>query len=86
MEPMEPELNDRGRREWQWLCDRVGEDRARQALAAAVRRGRKPFPLNAARELGLSLPAEPDLPVMRDERSSEVAAQALADIRRALGR
>lgn len=84
---VEPLLtNDRGRREWAWLLRRVGEDRARQALAAAVRRGRKPFPLNAARELGLSFPPESALPVLRSERSDEIARDALSDIRQMLGR
>lgn len=78
--------NDRGRREWLWLCQRVGEDRARAALAAAVRRGRKPFPLNAAREVGLSFPPESALPPLRSERYDEIAQDALADIRRMLGR
>ena len=87
MEPMEPELtNDRGRREWAWLVRRVGQDRAEAAVAAAVQRGRRAYPLNAARELGIELPPPDQLPPLRSVRSGEVAAQALADIRRALGR
>lgn len=78
--------NDRGRREWLWLCQRVGEDRARAALDAALARGRKPFPLNAARELGLSFPPESVLPPLRSDRHDEIAREALADMRRMLGR
>lgn len=83
---MEPILNDRGRREWAWLCKRVGEDRARRALDAAVARGRRPFPLNAAREIGIDLPGPEHLPPIQTERSDQIAAQAMADIRRTLGR
>lgn len=60
---IEPELsNDLARRQWQWLCQRVGEARAREGLAAACVRGRRPFPLNVAREIGVQLPAADDLP------------------------
>ena len=86
MEP-EPELtNDRGRREWAWLVRRVGQDRAEAAVAAAVQRGRRAYPLNAARELGLELPPPDQLPPLQTERSRQAAAEALAGIRRTLGR
>lgn len=47
--------NDRARREWQWLVATVGEAAALDALAKLG--NRKPYPLNAARILGLSIPA-----------------------------
>ena len=48
--------NDRGQREWAWIVGQVGEA---AALAALERLGnRKPYPLNVARALGLSLPAD----------------------------
>jgi len=60
---MQPDLtSDLSARQWRWLCERVGEPAAAAALAAAVARGRKPWPLNCARELGLVLPAAAALP------------------------
>ena len=59
---MEPLLtNDRARREWAWLCQRVGESAARAAIARLPGQ-RKPFPLNIARVLGLRLPPPEQLP------------------------
>lgn len=59
---MEPLLNnDRARREWHWLCQRVGESAARHAISKLPGQ-RKPFPLNIARVLGLRLPPPEQLP------------------------
>lgn len=53
--------NDRARREWAWLCQRVGESAARHAISKLPGQ-RKPFPLNIARVLGLRLPPPEQLP------------------------
>ena len=67
---MDPLLNnDRAKREWLWLCRRVGEEAAREAIAR-IPGGRKAFPLNIARALGVSLPEDKDLPLHEDERQS----------------
>lgn len=46
--------NQRGKREWEWLVRQVGEERALAAIAALG--GRRPYPLNVARVLGLEIP------------------------------
>ena len=56
--------NDRAKREWIWLCRRVGEEAVREAIAR-LPGARKAFPLNIARQLQIELPEEkylPDLP------------------------
>lgn len=46
--------NERGQREWAWIVGQVGEA---AALSALERLGtRRPYPLNVARVLGLTLP------------------------------
>jgi len=79
----EPEFgNERSRWEWLWIIRRVGDERARSVLAFAVQRGRRPFPLNAACELGLTLPSEnllPSLPLTDDRRAD--ALRSIAGIR-----
>ncbi|MCX7689110.1 MAG: cryptic plasmid protein A [Fimbriimonadales bacterium] len=55
---MEPLItNERAQREWAWICAHVGETTAREAIAK-LPGARKPYPLNVARVLGLSLPRE----------------------------
>lgn len=80
---MEPELtNDRAHREWAWLCARVGEERARAAIEQ-IPGGRKAYPLNIARALGVTLP-EPDmLPALAKDRARGL--EELAKLRRMLG-
>jgi len=82
---MQPDLSsDLSARQWRWLVDRVGEPAAAAALAAAVERGRKPYPLNAARELGLVLPAAaalPPLPVPTTPDQAQIARARLREIR-----
>ena len=58
--------NDRARREWIWICQRVGEDAAREAICR-VPGTRKPFPLNIARQLQINLPEEKYLPALPGE-------------------
>lgn len=53
---MEPLItNDRGRREWAWIVAQVGEEAARSVQLTG---NRKPYPLNIAQALGLTLPAD----------------------------
>lgn len=79
---LEPELtNERAQREWKWLCSRVGEDRARAAIAQ-ITGSRKAFPLNIARVLKLDLPPEDRLPALK--RDSAVARAALQQVRKKL--
>jgi hypothetical protein len=48
--------NNRGVQEWAWILSQVGEA---EALAAMGRLGRRrPYPLNIAKALGLSIPLE----------------------------
>ncbi|HML83418.1 MAG TPA: hypothetical protein PKE37_16835 [Thiomonas arsenitoxydans] len=56
--------NARACREWDWIVRQVGLERALEALRHLGYR--KPYPLNAARRLGLQIPAvlakEPEMP------------------------
>ena len=56
--------NARAHREWDWIVRQVGLERALEALQHLGYR--KPYPLNAARRLGLQIPAvlarEPEAP------------------------
>ncbi|BCX90013.1 hypothetical protein MIN45_PP27 (plasmid) [Methylomarinovum tepidoasis] len=62
MDRPEPELtNDRAKREWLWLCRKVGEKRARAAIARIPGK-RRAYPLNIARVLGIELPPPEELP------------------------
>lgn len=78
----DPELtNLRAEREWKWLCQRVGEARARAAIAR-IPGNRRPFPLNIARVLGVDLPDEALLPALNS--NTDAARAALAEIRKCL--
>jgi len=85
---MQPDLtSDLSARQWRWLCDRVGEPAAAAALAAAVARGRKPYPLNAAKELGITLPpaaALPPVPVAVTPEQVHLARARLRELRASL--
>ncbi len=79
---MRPDLrSDRARREWAWLVARVGEERALAAVEAAVARGRRPFVVNAAGELGLRVPPLEELPPL-PEQAKAARERALATIRK----
>ena len=73
---MEPDLNnDRDRREWLYLCLLAGEDRARAAIEKAAD-DRKPAPVEIAKVLGVTLPAEADLhplPEWLEQGKKEIA-------------
>lgn len=56
---MQPLLtNDRAKREWQYIVERVGESRALEAISQ-LPGNRRPYPINVARILRIKLP--PDL-------------------------
>lgn len=82
--------NPRAEREWAYLVQRVGLERAQKALEA-LHETRRAFPLNVARQLGVELPSESELPLVGESlaRSKEAAAAArerLASIRQQLAR
>ncbi len=67
MELPEPELtNKRAKREWLWLCQKVGEKRTREAIARIPGK-RCAYPLNIACVLGLELPPSEELPRLPEE-------------------
>lgn len=68
--------NDRARREWAWIVERVGAQRAQEALEGLS--GQRPYPLNVARKLGLKLP--PSL-AEAPPASPEVALAHIAALR-----
>ncbi len=72
--------NDRGRREWQWLCDTVGPNQARAAIRK-LNGGQKPYPLNIARILGLRMPDEANLPPLRSAPDRDKAHTKISEIR-----
>lgn len=82
---MQPELtSDLSARQWRWLCDSVGEPVALRALAAATGKGRRPYPLNAAKELNLTMPAAaalPPLPVPVTPEQVQAARARLRELR-----
>jgi len=82
---MQPDLtSDLSTRQWRWLVDRVGEPAAAAALSAAVAKGKKAYPLNAARELGLVLPAAaalPPVPVPVSAEQVQIARARLRELR-----
>lgn len=47
--------NERAVREWAWLVERFGIDACQTALNG-LPGGRRPYPLNVARQLGVTLP------------------------------
>jgi hypothetical protein len=54
---LQPEINnERGQLEWQWLCGKVGEHKARAAIVDLPGH-RRPYPLNLIKHLGLNCPA-----------------------------
>ena len=60
-QPMLIELtSELSSRQWRWICEEVGEERAKKALSEL--NGRKPWPLNVANVLKLRLPHEKLLP------------------------
>lgn len=78
----DPELtNTRAEREWKWLCQRVGEDIAKAAIANLAG-NRRAYPLNIARVLGIELPDEALLPALKS--NTDAARAALAEIRKCL--
>lgn len=62
--------NDRDRRAWAWIIDQVGEERA---LAVVLAGGRKPYPSNIAKALGLELPRAVEL-TPRDVAKDHIAS------------
>lgn len=73
--------NERGKREWEYIVSRVGEERARAAIAQ-IPGNRRPYPLNIARVLGIKFPES----VINPPASRESALQHLAKIREMLSR
>jgi len=54
---MTPEITSRyGTLQWRYLCDTAGEPRALAALATVQASGKRRYPLNAARVMGVALP------------------------------
>ena len=88
---MEPLLtNERAEREWRYLCQRVGEQRARAAIAELVG-GQRPYPLNIARRLKIVLPEEALLPpsdaqLRARQEGQDPASRSLEVMRRLLGK
>lgn len=77
----QPILNDeRDKRSWAWICDRVGES----AALAAIERlagNRKPYVSNIAKVLGLSIPADVSNPAPTKTQQLD----RIQSIRRQLG-
>jgi len=86
---MEPILtNERAEREWKYLCQRVGEQRARAAIGQLKGRQRA-YPLNIARVLKVRLPEEAMLPrsdaqQRARQRGQDAAARGIAEMKRRL--
>jgi hypothetical protein len=83
---MTPEItNERGRREWLWIVSRVGERAALEAIGR-LPGAKKPFPMNIAKVLKLSLPDERDLPQTPEaiDASRQAAERELANMKKAL--
>lgn len=76
--------NDRAAREWQWLINRFGDAAVRDAISR-LPGGRKPFPLNVARVLGVEFPPESVLPALTTPSSRQKAQEALLAIKARLG-
>lgn len=56
--------NERAKKEWAWILERVGPQAAQEALET-LQGAQRPYPLNVARKLGLKLPehlSEPPAP------------------------
>lgn len=69
--------NERGKREWEYIVSRVGEERARAAIAQ-IPGNRRPYPLNIARVLGIELPKN----LAEEPASRETARRYLEEIRK----
>lgn len=88
---MEPLLtNERAEREWKYLVNRVGEERARAAIGR-LKGAQRPYPLNIARLLKVELPEEALLPPSDAQAAArregrDRGSRAIADVRRQLGR
>lgn len=75
---MEPLItNERAKREWDYIVTKVGEERARAAIAQ-IPGNRRPYPLNIARVLGIRFPES----VTNPPASREVALKHLEEIRK----
>jgi hypothetical protein len=82
---MQPELtNERAEREWQWLCDRFGTTVVLATLSRLPGK-RRPFPLNVARALRVTLPPPDKLPPLRQVSTGDELLEGIAAIRAALG-
>jgi hypothetical protein len=85
---MEPEItNDRAKREWLYIVERVGEAHATAAIGRLAGR-RRPYPFNIAKVLGIRLPDAADLPLLPEALASRTraAAKAMAEIKKTLGK
>jgi hypothetical protein len=85
---MVPEItSERASREWQYLVERVGEERALAAISRLAGK-RRAYPFNIAKVLGVTLPGEADLPLPPEARTKRAvaAASAIAEMNKALGR
>ncbi len=76
--------NERGKREWLYIIDRVGQERAQQAISELG--NRKAYPLNVAKVLKLDLPDEQYLPELDGvkERRLKNGKKSIADIKNIL--
>lgn len=82
--PSDPTLtNEQAKKEWAWICATVGEHTARSAIAL-LPGGRKPYPLNIARALGLHLPRPEKLPELVVIAEGESLEAGIALVRNAL--
>lgn len=80
----EPTLtNERARREWAWLCKAVGEHTARVAIAM-IPGNRRPYPVNIAKALGLSIPKPESLPALVEMATGDDLEMGIALARDAL--
>lgn len=84
---MEPVItNERAKREWLYIVERVGSERAQQAMTQLG--NRKAYPLNISKVLKLNLPDEQYLPELDgvQERRVEHGKKAISDIKNILSR
>ena len=73
--------NERGQREWLYLIHRFGEARVLKAISE-IPGDRRPYPLNVARVLKVSLPKPDDLPFLCEPgKTAAEKANGLAAIR-----
>ncbi len=76
--------NERGKREWLYIVNKVGLEGAYQAIGELG--NRKAYPLNIAKVLRLELPREEFLPELEGvtEKRVDVGKRRLADIKKLL--